>query len=237
LSSILKALKKLESDSATKVALKSGSQTLDTSKVVQAVTSPRRDAKVILVVSCVLFIGIIAALGYFLLQDQGKTLESDSVESSMKLEQEGTAMQRDAFRLEKVEAVQDEQQNQLQGESTRRAERAAMVSQQTALKTETAVNLPVPVRAEPEFVETTAVVSSAETEQFEEPLYPRLEYSVLELQAITWGVDPQERFALVENRILRTGESIKGYIIDNIHEEYIVVRQGHEKWRVEFRLR
>jgi hypothetical protein len=66
---------------------------------------------------------------------------------------------------------------------------------------------------------------------------PRLDYSVLRLQAVTWAVDPQDRFALVDNAILRKGESVKGFVVDSIHEGHIVVRKGSEKWRVEFRLR
>lgn len=68
-------------------------------------------------------------------------------------------------------------------------------------------------------------------------LLPRLDYTALQLQAITWAVRPRDRFALVDNTILRTGDSINDYTIENIQEEYIVVRQGGRRWRVEFRLR
>ena len=59
----------------------------------------------------------------------------------------------------------------------------------------------------------------------------------MHLQAITWGVRPQDRFALVNNTIIRPGESISGFVIDSIYEDYIVVSKGDERWRVEFRLR
>jgi hypothetical protein len=66
---------------------------------------------------------------------------------------------------------------------------------------------------------------------------PRLETTDMHLQAITWGVRPQDRFALVNNTIIRPGESISGFVIDSIYEDYIVVSKGDERWRVEFRLR
>ena len=68
-------------------------------------------------------------------------------------------------------------------------------------------------------------------------LLPRLDFSILRLQAVTWAVDPQDRFALVDGTILRKGDSIKGFAVDSIQEDHIVVGKGGEQWRVEFRLR
>jgi len=69
------------------------------------------------------------------------------------------------------------------------------------------------------------------------PLLPRLDSSLLRLQAVTWAVDPRERFALIDDTILRKGDSIKDFVVDSIQEDHIVVEKGGEKWRVEFRLR
>ena len=261
MSSILKALKKLESESTATVEIKSVSQTLDTSKVIQSPSS-RRDAKVTIFAFCVLLVGV-AGLGYFFYQNQGSQLESDSAESVTKSGQDITITQPDSIKPEDVEAIQREQQKPLQREAIHLSEPAVIaphleptvedqkmqtetaskpnskveVSGQPILKTETTANLSVTEYAETKLLEKKEVVSGKEKEQLEEPVYPRLNYSILELQAITWAVKPQERFVLVENRILRTGESIKGYVVDSIHEGHVVVRQGYEKWRVEFRLR
>jgi hypothetical protein len=85
-------------------------------------------------------------------------------------------------------------------------------------------------------IESTAKAGDEQQRQERSEL-PRLDYSVLRLQAVTWAVDPQDRFALVDNAILRKGESVKDFVVDSIHEDHIVVRKGSEKWRVEFRLR
>ena len=66
---------------------------------------------------------------------------------------------------------------------------------------------------------------------------PKLDYSILRLQAVTWAVAPQDRFALVDGTILRKGDSIKGFVVDSIQEDHIVVGKDGEQWRVEFRLR
>ena len=76
-----------------------------------------------------------------------------------------------------------------------------------------------------------------ERQRPEQTKLPRLDYAVLRLQAVTWAVDPQDRFVLVDNAILRKGETVKGFVVDSIHEDHVVVRKGSERWRVEFRLR
>jgi type II secretory pathway component PulC len=86
-------------------------------------------------------------------------------------------------------------------------------------------------------IASTAKAGNEQQRQENPPKLPRLDYTVLRLQAVTWAVDPQDRFALVDNTILRKGESVKGFVIDSIHEEHVVVRKGSEKWRLEFRLR
>jgi len=69
------------------------------------------------------------------------------------------------------------------------------------------------------------------------PILPVLDHSILRLQAVTWAPVPHNRFALVGDTILRKGESIKGFVIDSIEEDHLVVGKGGQKWRVEFMLR
>jgi len=76
-----------------------------------------------------------------------------------------------------------------------------------------------------------------ERQRQERTKLPRLDNSVLRLQAVTWAVDQQDRFVLIDNAILRKGETVKGFVVDSIHEDHVVVRKGSERWRVEFRLR
>lgn len=65
----------------------------------------------------------------------------------------------------------------------------------------------------------------------------RLEDSSLRLQAITWAKRIENRFALINNQIIRIGEPIGDFSIADIEEDYVILQKGNERWRLEFRLR
>ncbi len=67
--------------------------------------------------------------------------------------------------------------------------------------------------------------------------YEKLENSSLKLQAITWDSNPTDRFALINNRIVRLGDSIDNFSITYIGMDYIAVRKNGKNWRIQFRIR
>jgi hypothetical protein len=60
--------------------------------------------------------------------------------------------------------------------------------------------------------------------------------SRLRIQAIAWSSDPQERIAVINDRILREGESMEGVLVTHIGKDEVVFRKGSEQWRQLFRL-
>ena len=68
-----------------------------------------------------------------------------------------------------------------------------------------------------------------------EPEIPKLKDPGMKLQAITWSKAPQKRITVINNRILREGEMVSGYIINTINPDDVVLTLDGEKWKLLFR--
>lgn len=60
---------------------------------------------------------------------------------------------------------------------------------------------------------------------------PTIADARLTLQAISWAKDPVRRFAVVNNRIVRKGQRIDAITVVAIEESAIVFREGDKQWR------
>ncbi len=58
----------------------------------------------------------------------------------------------------------------------------------------------------------------------------------LTLQAIAWDPDARKRFAVVNNQIVREGQSVERKVVERIAEDEIIVAQGGKRWKIEFRI-
>ena len=67
--------------------------------------------------------------------------------------------------------------------------------------------------------------------------YPRLDNASLKLQAIAWSNIAAERIAVINDRIVREGESVEGYSINQIRQDEVIVNDGSQSWQLEFGLR
>ncbi len=67
--------------------------------------------------------------------------------------------------------------------------------------------------------------------------YRRLDDSKLKLQAIAWSKDAAQRIAVISGHIVREGESVEGFFVNQIRREDVVVNDGTESWQLEFRLK
>ena len=59
----------------------------------------------------------------------------------------------------------------------------------------------------------------------------------LKLQAISWASAPGDRLAVINGNITREGTSLEGYSIVQIDKDEVVVRKGSEQWKLVFNLR
>jgi hypothetical protein len=78
-------------------------------------------------------------------------------------------------------------------------------------------------------------VAAGKTEKT--PTYAKLADSSLKLQALAWSSDAARRMAVINGRIVREGESMDGYQINQIRQEDVVVSDGRQSWRLEFGLK
>ena len=61
--------------------------------------------------------------------------------------------------------------------------------------------------------------------------------SDLKLQAISWAPAPGDRLAVINGSIVREGASLEGYVIVQIDKEEVSVRKGSEQWKLVFDLK
>ncbi len=85
----------------------------------------------------------------------------------------------------------------------------------------------VPVLAEPQAISPKA--PAAEISALNDP--------DMKLQAITWSKEPQKRLVILNNQILRQGETVSGYRIDRINQDDVVLSKGGGKWQLMFRIK
>ena len=74
-------------------------------------------------------------------------------------------------------------------------------------------------------------------QQMEKVEIPVLKNTEMKLQAITWSKDPQKRIAIINNTILRQGETVSGYRIEIINQDDVVLNDRGKKWKLLFRIR
>ena len=67
--------------------------------------------------------------------------------------------------------------------------------------------------------------------------YAKLNDSQIKLQALAWSSDAARRMAVINSRIVREGESVDGYQINQIRPEDVVVSDGKQSWSLEFGLK
>lgn len=64
-----------------------------------------------------------------------------------------------------------------------------------------------------------------------------LNNEMIRLQAISWSHDPANRIAVINNRIVRQGDRIESYIVAEINKDDVILEQGPEMWQIQFRPR
>jgi len=66
---------------------------------------------------------------------------------------------------------------------------------------------------------------------------PKLNDPEMKLQAVTWSNAPQKRLAVINNRILREGEMVSGYLISIINQDDVILSRDGTKWKLVFRIK
>ena len=83
----------------------------------------------------------------------------------------------------------------------------------------------------------TSIPAAAAAKNSKAKTYAKLNDSKIKLQALAWSSDAARRMAVINGRIVREGESMEGYQINQIRQEDVVVSDGTQSWSLEFGLR
>jgi hypothetical protein len=67
--------------------------------------------------------------------------------------------------------------------------------------------------------------------------YRRLDDDRIKLQAIAWSKVAAQRIAVINGHVVREGESVEGFSVNQIRQEDVIVSDGTESWQLEFRLK
>lgn len=59
--------------------------------------------------------------------------------------------------------------------------------------------------------------------------------SKLQLQAIAWSSDPKSRIAVINGRVLREGGSVERVLVTHIGKNEVIFKKGREEWKQLFR--
>jgi hypothetical protein len=80
-------------------------------------------------------------------------------------------------------------------------------------------------------------VKSSTASPAEKPTqYSRLQSTEMKLQAIAWAPEPSRRIAVVNGSIVKEGDSVAGYTLMRIRKDDIVLNDGRKSWQLEFGL-
>jgi hypothetical protein len=59
----------------------------------------------------------------------------------------------------------------------------------------------------------------------------------LKLQAIAWSPDPEKRIGVINDRVVKEGGSIDGIVVNHIGQDQVVVQEGGQTWKIVFDLK
>jgi hypothetical protein len=69
-----------------------------------------------------------------------------------------------------------------------------------------------------------------------EPPSREIAQANLRLEAIVWSNKAESRFAVINGRIVRTGGMVAGIVVTEIGRDYVSLKSGRQIWKMRFRL-
>jgi len=261
LSSILRALKKLESDPRHREE----NQPLDSKFVPLADTSPQKTSKgiIMMVIGGGIVCGLVILAGWWLFSEKirptpvsPQKISQQSlapVEMAPAPAKEAETPASVAVSVKPAKQAADtpaprETPDRIPESASVNTEQPALpaVEQEAAMAVaepaaESAVEVPAPPGQEiivqiPAEEAAVAVSKTPEIRTTRMIEIPVLKDPQMKLQAITWSKDPQKRVVVINNRILRQGELVLRYRIDTINPDDIVLSEAGKKWKLLFRI-
>jgi hypothetical protein len=233
LSSILKALKKVEQEeSRDEKGAASWPDSLHSAR--QSVKQRSRKKLVVLLVAAA-FCVVGAAMIYtgrnttvFSTPDK----KTDGIESGIKPGAEIEAG---------IPLLGQRPQNTASGTETNRPDKIPPKNREASIKAlpvRETVDLPVSAKDADFSVGDAGNLSPDVTDKERMASLPELKHdSRIDIQAIAWAEEPDRRFAVINNSILREGGSVDGITVVSIEDGMVFFRENGNEWRQQFVVR
>ena len=96
---------------------------------------------------------------------------------------------------------------------------------------------PVKQPVQPDTSQKTIEAAPDNTERPNRPAVMPLDEGILKLQAISWSMDPLDRIAVINNRVMREGESVQGYRVLTIRQDQVILQHSNQNYALGFKYR
>ena len=93
-----------------------------------------------------------------------------------------------------------------------------------------------PLESAPEVESHDTALPPLQSRDVAESLPPEIAQANLRLEAIVWSNKAESRFAVINGRIVRTGGMVAGIVVTEIGRDYVSLKSGRQNWKMEFRL-
>jgi hypothetical protein len=224
LSSILKALKKIEQEGIEKHSEKVWPDSLQSMKEKEKRIRFKKNTMffVFLFIVISIFSG---GLIFYLFQDSTQTLKALNKVKKHKVslnQKKEAGVGRERFALSEKKILPDNMRSIKK--KIPEFERKPMPEQGLLLK-----NIQKSIN-----VETIPVIREEDDKTF----LPNLKDDPrIELQALVWAADAKDSFAVINNRIFREGQTFDGVTVTKIDKDEVSFRDGRNEWREKFRIK
>jgi len=228
LSSILRALKKLEDKPPQRKDLQAWQQDCAVKK---SLRSKKGDRPLLIFIAIICTAGIMTAAAFFLYFHKKAPQKTAAFFSAKMAEQTTPPDRQNAKKPVGPTTRRRIVPRSTKSRSEKRIERTddkALGQRQVLPKPSAPVQSVTPP---PETVGITGVIP----EQTTPPIIPLVDNPRLKLQAVSWSEIPEKRLAVISNHIVREGESIEGYSLVAINMDDVVVGKRGETWRLTFK--
>jgi len=227
LSSILKALKKVEVETSDPNDVLSSPEGLDTRAAIRRRARDGRYPMVAKVLAALFGCAVLLAVGWYFMPVQKMPDQSPVVA--------GAPAERPAAALPAVRERQP-----MQGQKMRSPERPAREKSiaRTPQRRPRVSGQPLKPAAvqRPPVEPATATRTEIRPKTGDIPVLSS-EQGKLTLQAISWAQNSSGRMAVINGQIVREGGAVDGFTVTDIGPDEVVVRKGTEDWRLIFGLK
>lgn len=240
LSSILKALKKLESDSVQLDAVHPWSR-----RTLVKGTFPAgiRESLLLKIVGSMGVVGILVMGGWYM-SSNAPIPDKDQIEKDSPLQQKGVVHTQVSVPVQKEELGQPERTHRIR--VSRDAPKKPIVPDLSKdgprriadhfPDRRVGLQPSIGERVPDEEADTRAYKVLSPTSREHPLIGERRDDTRLKLQAIAWSPDAEKRIAVINDRVVKEGDSIDGISVNHIDEDLVVVREEGLIWKIIFDL-